>query len=164
MLNQFAFHTNAVQGNHCHHHYHYHYNGTFVMYSICMNYVAVVEVLLYFLSFFHFCDRLLKCKMNPKENSVMFLIHTMCYSTNSSQWSGRDSTKMPFMWCHYNTFTHIYILTCTQLLYIIVHIVLEIETIRGTSSSVQLQDEIEMLVCNIELTTRSMNKLPGTLW
>ena len=59
------------------------------MFSVCTNYVAVVEVLLYFLSFFHFCDRLLKCKMNPKENSVMFLIHTMCYSNNSSQWSER---------------------------------------------------------------------------
>ena len=49
-------------------------------------------------------------------------------------------------------------------IYIIVHLFLEIEALRGTSSSVELQDEIEMLVCNIELTTRSMNKLPGTLW
>ena len=35
------------------------------------------------------------------------------------------------------------------------------EALRGTSSGVRLQDEIEMLVCNIELTTHSMNKLPG---
>ena len=35
------------------------------------------------------------------------------------------------------------------------------EAAREISSSVRLQDEIEMLVCNIELTTRSMNKLPG---
>ena len=59
-----------------------------------------------------------------------------------------------------HTYIHIDMYT---VIYIIVHIFLEIEALRGTSSSVQLQDEIEMLVCNIELTTRSMSKLPGTL-
>ncbi|XP_067055175.1 uncharacterized protein [Acropora muricata] len=38
----------------------------------------------------------------------------------------------------------------------------EVEAARAISSSVRLQDEIEMLVCNIELTTRSMNKLPDS--
>ena len=35
------------------------------------------------------------------------------------------------------------------------------EAARAISRSVRLEDEIEMLVCNIELTTCSMNKLSG---
>ena len=38
---------------------------------------------------------------------------------------------------------------------------LEIEALHGSTSSMRLQDEIEMLASSIEQTTRSMSKLTG---
>ena len=38
---------------------------------------------------------------------------------------------------------------------------IEVESYQGTSSSIRLQDEIEMLVSTIEQTSHSMNKLAG---
>jgi len=38
---------------------------------------------------------------------------------------------------------------------------IEVESYKGTSSSIRLQDEIEMLVSTIEQTSHSMNKLAG---
>ena len=38
---------------------------------------------------------------------------------------------------------------------------LEIEALHSATSSIQLQDEIEMLASSIEQTTRSMSKLAG---
>ena len=38
---------------------------------------------------------------------------------------------------------------------------IEVESYKGTSSSIRLQDEIEMLVSTIEQTSHSMSKLAG---
>ena len=38
---------------------------------------------------------------------------------------------------------------------------IEVESYQGTSSSIRLQDEIEMLVSTIEQTSHSMHKLAG---
>lgn len=38
---------------------------------------------------------------------------------------------------------------------------IEVESCKGTSSSIRLQDEIEMLVLTIEQTSHAMNKLAG---
>ena len=38
---------------------------------------------------------------------------------------------------------------------------IEVESYQGTSSSIRLQDEIEMLVSTTEQTSHSMNKLAG---
>ena len=45
-------------------------------------------------------------------------------------------------------------------MYISISLYLEVEALQATSG-VRIQDEIELLVSNIELTTRAMNRLSG---
>ena len=41
---------------------------------------------------------------------------------------------------------------------------IEVESYQGTSSSIRLQDEIEMLVSTVEQTSHSMHKIGWYVW